>query len=38
MPDEVAEAIESRYRATAHKRAVPATPFDDWWRATVDAR
>lgn len=30
---EVAEAIESRYRATEHKRQVPATPFDDWWRA-----
>ncbi|MCS5487236.1 ammonia-dependent NAD(+) synthetase [Curtobacterium sp. C1] len=32
VPDEVAEAIEARYRATEHKRQVPATPFDAWWR------
>lgn len=32
VPDEVAEAIETRYRATEHKRRVPATPFDDWWQ------
>jgi NAD+ synthase len=30
-PD-VAEALEARYRATEHKRRVPASPFDDWWR------
>lgn len=29
---EVAEAIEGRYRATEHKRRLPVTPFDDWWR------
>lgn len=29
----VAEAIEARFLATRHKRAVPVTPFDDWWRA-----
>jgi NAD+ synthase len=28
----VAEKIESRYRATEHKRRTPVTPFDDWWR------
>jgi len=33
VPVEVAEAIEARYRATEHKRQVPATPFDTWWRA-----
>lgn len=32
VPVEVAEAIEARYRATEHKRRVPATPFDTWWR------
>ena len=30
---DVADAIEARYRATRHKRAVPVTPFDDWWRS-----
>jgi NAD+ synthase len=33
VPDAVAEAIEARYRATEHKRRVPATPFDTWWSA-----
>ncbi|SBN61147.1 NAD+ synthase [Curtobacterium sp. 9128] len=33
VPVEVAEAIEARYRATEHKRRVPATPFDTWWRS-----
>ncbi len=28
----VAEKLESRYRATEHKRRTPVTPFDDWWR------
>ncbi|KTR38658.1 NAD synthetase [Curtobacterium oceanosedimentum] len=32
VPDEVAEAIETRYRATEHKRRVPTTPFDGWWQ------
>ena len=35
VPVEVAEAIEARYRATEHKRQVPATPFDEWWHATA---
>jgi NAD+ synthase len=29
---EVAEALESRYRATEHKRQTPAAPDDTWWR------
>ncbi|HEY5224817.1 MAG TPA: ammonia-dependent NAD(+) synthetase [Microbacteriaceae bacterium] len=32
LPDVVATAIESRYLATEHKRAAPATMFDNWWR------
>lgn len=28
----VAASIEARYLATRHKRTVPVTPFDDWWR------
>jgi NAD+ synthase len=28
----VAEKIEARYRQTEHKRRVPVTPFDTWWR------
>ncbi|MET4924627.1 ammonia-dependent NAD(+) synthetase [Streptomyces sp. PSRA5] len=30
-PD-LAAKVESVYRATRHKRAVPVTPLDDWWR------
>ncbi|MET0726346.1 MAG: ammonia-dependent NAD(+) synthetase [Leifsonia sp.] len=30
---EIAEAIESRYLATEHKRQGPVTPFDRWWRS-----
>ncbi|MDR6866659.1 NAD+ synthase [Microbacterium resistens] len=29
---EVAERIEAKYRATAHKRRQPVAPDDDWWR------
>ncbi|MET7300569.1 ammonia-dependent NAD(+) synthetase [Embleya sp. NPDC005575] len=29
---EVAERLESIHRATRHKRTVPVTPLDDWWR------
>ncbi len=29
----VAEKIEARYLMTEHKRRVPVTPFDTWWRA-----
>ena len=28
----VADRIESAYRATRHKRALPVTPLDEWWR------
>jgi NAD+ synthase len=31
-PD-VAAKIESIYRATRHKRALPVTPHDDWWHS-----
>jgi NAD+ synthase len=30
---EVAAKVESAYLATRHKRAVPASPLDDWWRS-----
>ncbi|CAN5140216.1 ammonia-dependent NAD(+) synthetase [soil metagenome] len=33
VPVEVAEAIEARYRATEHKRQVPLSMFDGWWRS-----
>jgi len=29
---EVAEKLESLFRLTRHKRSVPVTPLDDWWR------
>jgi NAD+ synthase len=29
---EVAAKLEATFRATRHKRAVPATPLDTWWR------
>ncbi|WP_040837081.1 ammonia-dependent NAD(+) synthetase [Nocardia brevicatena] len=29
---EVAEKVESVYLATRHKRTVPISPLDDWWR------
>jgi NAD+ synthase len=31
-PD-VAERIETQYAKTEHKRRLPVTPSDDWWRA-----
>lgn len=33
VSDDVAEAIEARFLATRHKRTVPVSMFDDWWRA-----
>lgn len=30
---EVAAKIESHFLATRHKRALPVTPLDDWWRS-----
>jgi NAD+ synthase len=32
VDDEVASALERRYRSTEHKRRVPASLFDDWWK------
>ncbi|SEN22906.1 NH(3)-dependent NAD(+) synthetase [Mesobacillus persicus] len=32
VASEVAEKIEKRYLATEHKRQLPATIFDDWWK------
>ncbi|MCU1444776.1 MAG: synthetase [Cryobacterium sp.] len=32
VDDTVAEAIERRYLSTEHKRRVPASLFDDWWK------
>ncbi|MFY2787051.1 ammonia-dependent NAD(+) synthetase [Rhodococcus sp. MALMAid1271] len=32
VADEVAEKLEKMFMATRHKRAVPVTPFDDWWK------
>ncbi|MBA2285131.1 MAG: ammonia-dependent NAD(+) synthetase [Ktedonobacteraceae bacterium] len=32
VPPEVAQRIEQRYQVTEHKRNVPVTPFDGWWR------
>lgn len=29
---EMAEKLERIFLVTRHKRAVPATPYDDWWR------
>lgn len=30
---EVAERIETLFLRSAHKRTVPVTPFDDWWKS-----
>ncbi|WP_282852375.1 ammonia-dependent NAD(+) synthetase [Gulosibacter sediminis] len=32
VADEVAEKLESYFTRTRHKRTVPVTPFDTWWR------
>ncbi len=32
VTDTAAEAIEQRYLATRHKRTVPVTLLDDWWK------
>jgi NAD+ synthase len=31
VDDDVAEKLERMFLNTRHKRAVPVTPFDDWW-------
>ncbi|MFC9555034.1 ammonia-dependent NAD(+) synthetase [Rhodococcus sp. NPDC056960] len=32
VPDAVAEKLESMFLGTRHKRTVPVTPLDTWWR------
>ena len=32
VSDEIAEKVEARYKLTEHKRRLPATMFDEWWR------
>ena len=32
VPDAVAERIEGMYLRTRHKRTVPVTIFDTWWK------
>nr|2PZ8_A Chain A, NH(3)-dependent NAD(+) synthetase [Bacillus anthracis]2PZ8_B Chain B, NH(3)-dependent NAD(+) synthetase [Bacillus anthracis]2PZA_A Chain A, NH(3)-dependent NAD(+) synthetase [Bacillus anthracis]2PZA_B Chain B, NH(3)-dependent NAD(+) synthetase [Bacillus anthracis]2PZB_A Chain A, NH(3)-dependent NAD(+) synthetase [Bacillus anthracis]2PZB_B Chain B, NH(3)-dependent NAD(+) synthetase [Bacillus anthracis]2PZB_C Chain C, NH(3)-dependent NAD(+) synthetase [Bacillus anthracis]2PZB_D Cha len=32
VPADVAEKIEKRYTVSEHKRQVPASMFDDWWK------
>jgi NAD+ synthase len=32
VAEPVAQALESRYLQTVHKRTLPVTPFDHWWR------
>ncbi|RJL30077.1 ammonia-dependent NAD(+) synthetase [Bailinhaonella thermotolerans] len=32
VPPEVAEKVEHAYLTTRHKRALPVSPLDDWWR------
>ncbi|OZC82272.1 NAD(+) synthase [Rhodococcus sp. 06-412-2C] len=34
VSDDVADKLERMFMATRHKRAVPVTPFDDWWRSS----
>jgi len=33
VSDATADALVSRYRATEHKRRLPVTPADSWWRS-----
>ncbi|WP_207839877.1 ammonia-dependent NAD(+) synthetase [Williamsia soli] len=33
VDDAVAERIESLFLRTRHKRTVPVTPFDEWWKS-----
>ncbi|MGG0150849.1 ammonia-dependent NAD(+) synthetase [Bacillus mycoides] len=32
VPADIAEKIEKRYKVSEHKRQVPASMFDDWWK------
>lgn len=33
VADDVAARIEEKFLSTRHKRALPVTPFDDWWKS-----
>ncbi len=35
VPSEDAQCIEHLYQATEHKRHLPITPFDTWWREGI---
>ena len=37
VADAAAENLERRYRGTEHKRRLPVSPDDDWWRADEGA-
>ncbi|OZE06182.1 NAD(+) synthase [Rhodococcus sp. 05-2255-3B1] len=32
VTEEIADKLETMFLATRHKRTVPVTPFDDWWK------
>lgn len=32
VTEEIADKLEQMFLATRHKRTVPVTPFDDWWK------
>ena len=32
MPESAAASIEEKYLRTRHKRTVPVTIFDTWWK------
>nr|WP_314141873.1 ammonia-dependent NAD(+) synthetase [uncultured Rhodococcus sp.] len=32
VTEEIADKLEKMFLATRHKRTVPVTPFDDWWK------
>jgi NAD+ synthase len=34
ISSEAAERIEQRYQATEHKRHLPVSPYDTWWKTT----
>ncbi|BDZ51260.1 NH(3)-dependent NAD(+) synthetase [Frondihabitans sucicola] len=34
VDEAAAEALEARYLSTRHKRELPVSPFDAWWRQT----
>jgi NAD+ synthase len=38
VDEEIAEAIETRYLATRHKRQPPVSMFDSWWRGAETQR